>query len=397
MATSTSSARAGPPSKDNPRKTAITNVRVFEGGSLSEPKTVVIEGGVIGSNVDDAQVIDGKGLFLFPGFIDAHIHLNAKPELEAMAKYGVTTGLDMASWPPSKIKALHGYTGLTDFRTPGLPATSPGSLHSVILPLPKEGLISNPEEAKRFVSNRIAEGVDYIKMIVDIPGPDQETLNAVAAAAHEHGKMVVAHAATYETFIMAQNANADIITHAPRDKALDAEVCARMVKEHRICVPTLTMMEAVTKPLSWMAIFGLLMRPFMLWEVIKIKRKQGSNSVGEKYENARDSVSALHHAGVPILAGTDAHEEPTSPVSVKHGDSLHHELELLVEAGLSTVEVLQASTSLPAKYFNLPDRGVVEIGKRADLVLLSQNPIEDIRASRSIERVWCAGIEVSRP
>lgn len=94
------------------------------------------------------------------------------------------------------------------------------------------------------------------------------------------------------------------------------------------------------------------------------------------------------------VTGTACHEEPGSPFSVKHGDSLHHELELLVEAGLSTVEALQAATTLPAKYFNLHDRGIIEVGKRADLILLTEDPVKDIRATRSISRVWCAGIEV---
>lgn len=102
----------------------------------------------------------------------------------------------------------------------------------------------------------------------------------------------------------------------------------------------------------------------------------------------------MHRAGVTILAGTDAHKEASSPFTVKHGDSLHHQFELLVDAGLSPREVLQAATWLPARHFGLADRGVIEVGKRADLVLLAQNPLEDIRHTRSIKKAWCAGGEV---
>ena len=376
-------------------KIAISNVRVFDGRCLGEPSTVVIDGGIIGKDAESATVIDGGGGVLLPGLIDAHIHLQSEHDLQVMAEYGITSALDMATWPLSKLEPLRGRVGMTDIRSPGLPATSPGSLHSVLLPIPTEGLVASPKHAANFVANRIAEGVDYIKVVADVPGPDQVTLNALVAAAHEQNKLVVAHASSFIPFAMAQEAKADIVTHAPRDKALDDEACSRMLAANRISVPTLVMAEALSKPPSWGAIFGLLARPSVLWAIIKARRANPHGG-GNTYENARDSVTALYKAGVPILAGTDAHSEPNSPFSVKHGDSLHHELELLVEAGLSTVDALRAATCLPAKHFNLNDRGVIEVGKRADLVLISQDPIQDIRATRSIQRVWCAGIEVSK-
>ncbi len=112
------------------------------------------------------------------------------------------------------------------------------------------------------------------------------------------------------------------------------------------------------------------------------------------YAYSRASVTALHEAGVPILAGTDANDTPGTPSRVPHGDSLHHELELLVDAGLSILDVLRAATSLPARYFGLPDRGAVEPGLRADLVLIEEDPLRDIRATRSIIHIWCGGSEV---
>lgn len=376
-----------------PRKIAIQNVRIFDGHRVGEPTTVFIDDGMISPEVDGAEQVDGRGGVLLPGFIDAHIHLNTEKELWAMAQHGITTGLDMATWPPSKIQALRGIVGTTDFRTPGAPATTPGSLHTVLLPIPAEALINNPEEAVEFVRRRVAENVDYIKMIADEPGPDQASLNAIVVEAHKHGKLVVAHAAAFHPFQMAQDAGADVLTHCPVDKVLDEQACLRMVNDGRISVPTLVMMEATTGALSWKAILSLLQHPVTVWGVVKAMRK--SPRAGKPtYTNARDSVAALHRAGVTILAGTDAHKEDLSPFSIVHGESLHRELELLVEAGLSTVEALQAATSLPAKHFGLGDRGVIEVGKRADLVLLAENPVDDIRASRSIRKVWCAGHEV---
>ena len=85
-------------------------------------------------------------------------------------------------------------------------------------------------------------------------------------------------------------------------------------------------------------------------------------------------------------------ERPVVPATIPHGESLHDELRLLVEAGLSTVDALRAATSLSAKHFGLHDRGVVAPGRRADLVLLTADPTEDIQNTRKIKQVWCGGI-----
>lgn len=102
-------------------------------------------------------------------------------------------------------------------------------------------------------------------------------------------------------------------------------------------------------------------------------------------------MAAAYRAGVPVLAGTDANAD--SPAAVSYGDSLHHELELLVDAGLTSLDALRAATVLPPRYFGLGDRGAVEPGRRADLVLIDGDPLQDIRATRSIRRVWCGGAE----
>ena len=272
----------------------------------------------------------------------------------------------MGHWPPSRVDALRGLKGLTDIRSAGIPVTSPGSRHSRMPGFSKEALLTGPEQAAQFVADRVASGSDYIKVIADVPGPDQATLNAVVSAAHEHKKLVIAHAAASVPFQMAQEAQVDVLTHVPLDKALDSEAIENMISGNRFCVPTLTMMEIIINNL----------RP-----------------PGRDYANGRASVTAMYRAGIPLLCGTDSNSEIGSPANVPHGESLHHELELLVDAGLSPLDALRAATVLPAKHFGLPDRGVIEPGRRADLVLIDGNPLEDIRATRQILRVWCGGIE----
>ncbi|KAJ9610639.1 hypothetical protein H2200_005416 [Cladophialophora chaetospira] len=392
-------------SRESHRAFALNNVRIFNGQSIAEPTTIFIEDGLIVTQVaGDAATIDGEGGVLLPGFIDAHMHLNGEAELHAMAKHGITTALDMATFPASKLDTLRSFkakseaagVAVPDFRSPGTPATSPGSTHSILLSLPLEDFVSTPDDAGRFVQGRLKQGADYIKIVADVPGPDQATINAIVEEAHKHDKLVIAHASESVPYEMALKSKADIITHVPVDKPLSPELCGRMAGEGRIAVPTLVMMEAVTGALSFWSLLRMLLQPITLFKIIKIQRQKPARTGKPNYQNAKQSVTNLHRAGVPILCGTDAHEEASSPFSVKHGPSLHRELELLVDAGLMNLEALHAMTSLPAKYFRLGDRGSIEVGKRADLVLLKegQDPLLDIRATRAIKRVWCAGIEV---
>src|SRR6478735_6294399 len=223
------------------QKVAIKNVRVFHGEQLTAPTSVVIDGGVIVSDATGAQEIDGANGVLIPGLIDSHVHLEGERHLQRMADWGVTTALGMGEWWPEKLHALRNREGLTDIRSACIPATTPGSLHSKLLPIPPETLVSGSGDASSFVRDRLAEGADYIKVIADLPGPDQPTLDALVSAAHEQGKLVITHAATYIPFTMALEARSDVITHVPRDKALGDESVARMMTDKSVSVPTLTM------------------------------------------------------------------------------------------------------------------------------------------------------------
>jgi hypothetical protein len=96
--------------------------------------------------------------------------------------------------------------GASHFRTCGIPAVAPGSPHYHGPGLPGEALVTGPAEAERFVTDRISEGSDYIKIIADIPGHDQATLNALVTAAHKHRMLTIAHAVKPAAIAMAQAA-----------------------------------------------------------------------------------------------------------------------------------------------------------------------------------------------
>src|SRR6201996_9241983 len=196
-------------------KIALTNVRVFDGRELRGPTTVVLEGGIVGNAPAGARVIDAGGATLLPGLIDAHVHLLEQRHLQRLAAFGVTTALDMGAWPPSMVDSLRNRTGMADIRSAGIPATIAGSAHSHLPGYPAGELVDGPTGAAGFVADRIAEGADYIKLIADIPGPDQETLDALVATSHRAGKRTVAHAVSTAALDMALHAGVDMVTHVP--------------------------------------------------------------------------------------------------------------------------------------------------------------------------------------
>ena len=109
------------------------------------------------------------------------------------------------------------------------------------------------------------------------------------------------------------------------------------------------------------------------------------------FSDAYASVMALHNGGVDILAGSDVSEPIPSLGGLAHGASLHHELQLLVAAGLKPVEALRAATSTPARRFGLTDRGHIAPGARADLLLVEGDPLTNIADTLSIREIWRRG------
>ncbi|QIS14967.1 amidohydrolase family protein [Nocardia arthritidis] len=342
--------------------TTLTNVRIFDGHRLSEPTTLTIDGSAISAE-PGADVIDAGGVALLPGFIDAHVHLDRPETLDVFASFGVTTVLDMGG-SPDVLDRLRQVPDTARVRGAGMPVYGPGGRHADFIG--PEGIIRDLGEAESIVSERISHRPDYLKLILEAPGeggPDEATAKAVVAAAHAGGLRVIAHAATVGAYIMALNAGADVITHVPYGDLLPEAEIARMAAQGTICVPTMTMMELIGTAVAGPAAL----------------------------DTALANVSALHGAGVPILAGTDANNAGLG-FSPKFGEGLHYELELLVRAGLTPVEALRAATELPARHFGLDDRGAVTPGLRADLVLIDGDPTADISATRSIVGIWCGGL-----
>src|SRR4051812_43721197 len=125
-------------------RTAITDVRVFDGVRLLDPGTVVVDGDRIGTDATGARTVDGAGGTLLPGLIDAHVHLRGPGDLERLVGFGVTTALDMAG-DPAQVDRLRG--GRPDIRSAGVPAAAPGGPHARMPGFPPEGLLTGPGQA----------------------------------------------------------------------------------------------------------------------------------------------------------------------------------------------------------------------------------------------------------
>jgi imidazolonepropionase-like amidohydrolase len=227
-----------------------------------------------------------------------------------------------------------------------------------------ENIIRNLTHATQWVNGQVSDGADYIKVTAEPSGFDQQTLNTLTHASHQRGKRVICHAVDYASAQRAVAANVDQLHHAPLDKALDITLGTQLRNNGQISVPTLAMMKAVVH-----------------------------NFPIRNYSAAKETVNLLHTLGVPILAGTDGNNQRGVPAAVPFGSSMHLEMELLVDAGLSTVEALRAATNLPAKHFGLHDRGSIVPGMRADLLLIDGDPVANIKATRNIKKVWISGVE----
>lgn len=388
---------------------AIAHVRLFDGLNVIPDATVLVEGGKIvaaGPKVTlpaGVETIDGKGKTLLPGLIDAHAHTWGNG-LERALAFGVTTQLDMFSdvgfaRQMREAQAKDGAPGRADLQSAGILATAPGGHGTQFgLTIPT---LTKPEEADAFVAARLAEGSDYLKIVVEggvawgrtIPTLDAATVAALAKAAHARGKLAVAHIGTQDEAMLALEAGADGLVHLFEDRAPELAFAELAKRKKAFVAPTLTILESATgvasgKGLAEDARFAGFLS---VEERGKLSLSfPGGRNVDLKHAFA--TIRALAAAGVPILAGSDAPNPGTT-----YGASVHREMELLVKAGLSPTAALVAATSAPAAAFGLKDRGRIAPGLRADLVLVDGDPTSDITATRAIAGIWKVGHRFERP
>ncbi|WP_419702945.1 amidohydrolase family protein [Promicromonospora sp. NFX87] len=359
----------------------LRNVHLIDTDSPSpgRPVDVVFEETILevrpaARAVRPADATDGARRFLLPGLIDSHVHLGSRDALTAAARAGITTVVDLGTHPDSVIDAQRAEHGVPSILSAGSAASAPGSLQIARMGFPAASGVAGPADAARYLDWRTQHGSDLVKVIIedpsatDVPALDVATITALVEGAHERGLLTVAHVVTAAAFDRGLDAGADILTHSPLDRPLSDATVQRMLDQKTVASPTLIMMHAMAHA------------------------RLGGHAEGA-FRNAVECVRAMHAAGVPIIAGTDANEIPLAPIA--HGASLHDELAYLRQAGLDASDTLRAATSAAADALRLTDRGRVVVGHRADLVLVSADPTRSPEILRQPDAIWVAGTAVS--
>ena len=393
------------------RDFAISGARVFDGerslGVIDvrvHDNTIAAVGGPLPR---DIEVIDGTGATLLPGLIDAHVHASEESLRQALA-FGVTTELDLLSMPrvmqPLRRLAAES-RDLADVRSASVGLTPPGGHPHQLRRAegdPPWPTATTPDEVTAFVDGRISEGADYLKVLVEdgrvlggsVPVLDESLLAAMVRAGHARGKVVLAHALTLAATARVAAAGADALTHLFVDAPHTAAVIDQIAQADLFVIPTLSTLASITGQGAGTALAG---RPQVRCRVpaswLENLSADWATQPAQNFEFALASLAALRQAGVDVLAGTDAAH--LGAPGTAHGASLHDELRLLTLAGWTPAEALRAATALPAERFGLADRGHIEPGRRADLLLVDGDPTETIGDTLLINAVWRQGTRLS--
>lgn len=392
---------------------AIRDVRVFDGNTTLVHANVVVLHGRIRAVAAGAVIpagvrtLDGRGRTLIPGLIDSHAHIFPGARADAL-RFGVTTVLDMFDvsrefklWRAQRTSLAH--TNRADIWAAGLGVTVKGGAPLQSLPpgmtLPT---LASAADARRFVDARVAEGSDYIKLFIEdlseyrdgrtLPTLSRAEVCAVISAAHADHRMAIAHTQAQWAAREAILCGADGLAHMIPDRLLSPSFIALARSRHIFFETT----GAVWAGASGIGLADALAHDARVAPYLSASQKRTllateARPVPRFFPNVIANMRALHTAGVPILAGTDAPNPATA-----FGVSLHEELQILVRAGFTPAEALHAATELPAETFHLGRRGRVAPGYRADLLLVSGDPTRRISDTLSIERIWMNGYPVRR-
>lgn len=369
------------------------------------------------------QPVDLGGAFVMPGLIDLHVHLgntvdltqdkaNYSPEsvardLRTYASYGVVAVQSMGTDqdPIFAVRSAQraGRPTVARVYTAGqglMLKGGYGGLAGVNQP------VATAAEAEAAVAAQAAKGVDVIKLWLDdelgtLPKMPAAMSQAIIDAAHKHNLRVLAHVFYLEDVRRLVDQGIDGFVHGVRDKSLDKGVVDRIKARGTWQVAGTLAREAAM--FEWGGPSRWLTDPFFTSGVsagavtlLASPERQKTVSSGpnfKKYppflEAAKRNFKTLVDAGVPHGAGTDAGPSGRFP-----GVSMHWELQLMVEAGLTPSQALAAATRRAAEWLRAADLGTLEAAKSADFVVLDADPLADIRNTRAIRAVYIGGQSV---
>ena len=365
-----------------------------------------------------AEVRDVTGKWIVPGLIDAHVHAESEEDLKRMLRWGVTSVRLMAE-DVRTATALAETSSKSDAIPDVFPAapifTAPGGWWDQGEP-PDASLDrtpSDPESARRAVRTARELGSREVKLMRDdmawcrdprLPRIAPAVADALLSEAAALGMRASVHAPNLADARSAIAAGATLLAHGVLD-SFDEKTVARMKSRPVYYVPTMDVFEFLADTRGF--VDGVLADPLVTRPgglpgetVARYRSKEYSDGYRRRYPNfenvrrrlpvLRENLRRLHAAGVPVALGTDMWAFPGLGVSI--------ELDLFVKAGLSPLEALRAATQTSAGSLGIAeDRGTLERGKRADFLVLSADPVRDVRNVRRIVDVYKRGERVGPP
>lgn len=441
-------------------QTYIKNVTVIDVVNLKKipGQTILIKGDRI-ADVKPAEqlkipggatVIDGKGKYLMPGLVDAHVHFfqsggiytrpdvidlrkfrsyddeiewvheNLQDQLQRYIRAGITTVID----PGSNLHFLQQRDSFkTNTRVPGIYMTGP--LLTTYMPQVYEGLenespffkINTEEEAREYVGKELPYHPDFIKIwfivLGDTDSSARASLPLVKSAideAHLHGLKAAVHATQRITAQLAVENGADYLVHSIDDEVMPDEFVKMLKTKNVVLCPTLIVGrnyyevfaqqykpteedKSLANP-ETLASLGQLQN---IPDTLLVSRYKLMSQRLMNKADIEDSVMAvnlkkLSDAGVIIATGTDA-----GNIGTLHASSYFREIKKMQEAGMTAAKILQASTINGAKVLGKQDEfGSISKGKLANMVLLNADPLADLENWQKIDLVINKGKVATR-